>query len=1842
MTTIPQGAEFQVNTTTAGDQQAPSVTVLSNGGFVVTWESQDQDGDGNGVYGQRYDADGKALGDEFQINTITADSQQDPSVTALSDGGFVVTWNSEDDDEIGGVYGRRYNAEGEAQDTKEFQINTTTIGSHKAPSVAALSGGGFVVAWYSESQDQIDFYFDVLAQRYDADGTAQGTEFLVNATKFNDQYDPSVTALSNGGFVVAWASSGQDSDGLGVYAQRYDADGTALGGEFLVNTTTADDQEAPSVTALTDGGFVVTWESNNQDGQTWGIYGQRYDADGMAQGTEFQINQTTDDSQYASSVTGLSEGGFVVTWRSDGNQDGSDSGVYGRRYAADGKALGDEFPINTTTAGNQGNPSVKALTDGGFVVAWESADQNGSGDGSGNGVFGQRFELVETIQGTDGNDTLKGIEKVDLIEGLAGNDKIVGSLGADTLDGGGGYDRAFYKGSDAGVNVNLGDSNAEQGGFAQDDVLIGIEHLIGSKFADTLTGNGRNNRFDGGRGDDSLTGGAGNDWLTGGAGMDTLNGGAGIDWAVYKGSNEGVTVNLGDSIAEQGGHAQGDVLTGIEHLIGSKFADSLTGNDENNRFDGGAGDDALNGGAGNDWLTGGLGADRLDGGEGFDRAVYKGSNEAVTVHLDGTAGEGGHAQGDVLTGIEVLIGSGHGDTLNGNAGDNRIDGGAGIDWLKGGAGIDWLKGGAGADTLDGGEGFDRAIYKGSDEGVTVSLADGTGEGGHAQGDTLTNIQNLTGSGHRDTLIGDAGDNRIDGGAGNDSLNGGAGNDWLTGGAGADTLDGGAEQAIYGISDRGVTVNLANLAGIGNLGDRAIYAGSNVGVTVNLSITNDDGATIGMGGHAQGDVLTGIEHLTGSKFADALTGNQYHNRFDGGAGNDSLTGGDGNDWLTGGRGMDMLEGGDGNDRAIYKGSDAGVTVNLSITNDDGATIGMGGHAQGDVLTGIEHLTGSDRADALTGNEDHNRFDGGTGNDSLTGGAGNDWLTGGAGADTLDGGEQGDVDSGDGFDRAIYAGSGEGVKVSLGMTDENGNTTTPGTGEGGHAQGDVLTGIEDLTGSKFADTLTGNNENNRFDGGTGNDSLDGGAGNDWLKGGAGRDTLNGGDGNDWAIYAGSNAGVSVNLVTGTAERGGHAEGDVLIDIENLIGSKFVDTLTGDDGVNLIDGGAGDDVLDGGAGSDVLSGHRGFDRAIYARSDAGVNVNLDIGLGQGGHAAGDVLTDIEFLTGSDHNDTLTGGADTLPGGADKNRFDGGAGDDVLDGGAGADRLDGGDGFDRAAYARSDRGVTVNLATGTALGGHAEGDTLMRIEHLTGSTHGDSLTGDDGNNRLDGGAGADMLDGGAGDDRAVYADSNAGVTVNLADGTAEQGGHAAGDTLIGIEDLTGSDHADRLTGDDGDNRLDGGAGNDSLTGGAGADALDGGGGSDRAIYADSGVGVTVNLATGTGVGGHAQGDVLTGIEDLTGSDRNDSLTGDIGNNRLDGGAGADMLTGGAGRDMLDGGLGVDRAIYAGSNAGVWVDVSGFAMGGHAEGDTLMHIENLTGSDHNDTLYGGDGENRLDGGKGNDSLIGRAGDDWLTGGAGRDTLNGDDGIDRAIYADSDEGVTVNLADGIAERGGHAQGDFLLGIEDLTGSDFADTLTGNGGENRLDGGAGNDSLTGGAGNDILVGSLGDDTLDGGAGSDRAVYAGSDAAVSVNLSMTNDDGATVGMGGHAQNDVLTGIEDLTGSDFADTLTGNGGDNRLDGGAGDDVLDGGVGSDSLTGGAGADIFVFNPVFGALGLVKDTIADFEDGTDIVRIHGASFGDLTITDSGGDASVTWDGNTLTFTGLDRTLLTADDFAFV
>ena len=262
--------------------------------------------------------------------------------------------------------------------------------------------GNFVVAW--ESYEQDGSYSGVFGQRFDAAGSKIGIEFQVNSTTADRQKYPGVTADSAGNFVVVWQSldRSRDRSSWGVFGQRFDSGGNPAGGEFQINSHTTNAQWVPFVAADRAGNFVATWSSEAQDGSAWGVFGQRFDPAGNRIGREFQVNSYTTNYQELGAVAIDDDGTFLVAWQSHSGQDGADGpGVFAQRFALAGGPVGSEFQVNTYTTSSQFGPRLAAGSSGHFVAAWASS----LGDGSEAGVFGQRLETPVLTCAADG-DTL--------------------------------------------------------------------------------------------------------------------------------------------------------------------------------------------------------------------------------------------------------------------------------------------------------------------------------------------------------------------------------------------------------------------------------------------------------------------------------------------------------------------------------------------------------------------------------------------------------------------------------------------------------------------------------------------------------------------------------------------------------------------------------------------------------------------------------------------------------------------------------------------------------------------------------------------------------------------------------------------------------------------------------------------------------------------------------------------------------------------------------------------------------------------------------------------------------------------------------------------------------------------------------------------------------------------------------------------------------------------------------------------------------------------------------------------------------------------------------------------
>jgi len=568
------------------------------------------------------------------------------------------------------------------------------------------------------------------------------------------------------------------------------------------------------------------------------------------------------------------------------------------------------------------------------------------------------------------------------------------------------------------------------------------------------------------------------------------------------------------------------------------------------------------------------------------------------------------------------------------------------------------------------------------------------------------------------------------------------------------------------------------------------------------------------------------------------------------------------------------------------------------------------------------------------------------------------------------------------------------------------------------------IENATTGAGNDTIYGNAANNILTGGAGNDILFGAAGNDTYNYTSGQDTITETTGIDTVIFDAlwhpEDVSIFNNTITLLSAANTITFNDItLMDWFSFSGFAAM-TLT-----ELMNFGAiVDDFFIGTNAAEVFDGGDGNDSVDYSNSTAAITVDLKNHTASGGFAAGDTLISIENVTGSNS----TSARDYIYGDNAINIINGMDGADILEGGGGADIIDGGLGWDYARYTRSAAGVTINLETGVNTGGDAQGDTLLNIEAVVGSSLNDNLTGgasndylrgENGDDTLKGGAGSDQLFGGNGNDTYIYTSGRDIITESTIgidrvvfesmwspDSITLSGNiitlNAGIDTITfnditliesfsfnGFADMTLAQLQDYLAGA----TESGTSGNDTFIGTIDAQQFDGLGGIDTVDYSSSVQGVTVDLLNNTGTNGTAQGDSYTSIENIIGSNSADSaardfLYGDNGANALYGLDGADILEGDGGADYLDGGLGWDYARYTRSGEGVNINLeTGIHTGGDAQGDTLVNIEAIVGSAHNDTIHGGANNDYLKGENGNDVLAGGAGIDQLFGGNGADTF---------------------------------------------------------------------------------------------------------------------------------------------------------------------------------------------------------------------------------------------------------------
>jgi trimeric autotransporter adhesin len=1460
---------------------------------------------------------------------------------------------------------------------------------------------------------------------------------------------------------------------------------------------------------------------------------------------------------------------------------------------------------------------------------------------------------------TTGNDTIVGFsDSRDILDGGAGNDFLSGSAGGDTYVFGRGY------GADV---INDGVSSPELDTVVfKSDIRPGDLTLTrsGSDLIIAITGT-----------PDQLT---------------IFNQYQSETWTV-----------------EEFRFTDGTVWSNIDvqNLILASL--STNGNDTILGF---ATPDVLNGLAGNDSLTGGLGDDIYIWGRGYgsdtisdiyilyvdevhikagvapsDIVVSKSGNDLILtiagttdqliikdqLSANSTTGDTIEkfvfADGTVWTNVDaqnkLLVGTAGNDILVGFGGNDPLYGLAGNDSLDGGKGDDVLNGGSGADTLIGGEGVDTASYASSSVGVSVLLSttDAQVSLGDAAGDTLSGIENLTGSAFADTLTGDTGANTLDGGTGADTLAGGLGDD------------------IYIVDNVGDIASEGSGAGIDLVRSSIDWT-----LATNLENLTLTGATAFYG--------------TGNTAANIITGNTNNNTLDGGAGADTLIGGLGDDTYIADSSDTLVENaGEGTDTVRSAGT---FTLSTNIENL--------------VLTGTSAVNGSGNVldNILTGNTAANILTGGLGNDTyvvdnvgdttvevagegtdlvqsaiawtlasnlenltLTGssaitGTGNtldNVLTGNSGVNTLNGGSGNDTLDGAAGADILVGGLGDDIYVA-----ESGDTLTENAGEGtdtvkiatnytllANFENLILTGTSAITGTGNAldNIITGNVGVNTLSGGSGNDTLDGAAGADILAGGLGDDTY----------IADSSDTLTENVSEGTDTVRSAGDFALAANIENLIltGTAAING-TGNSLANVIIGNTANNILDGGTGADSLSGGLGNDTYI-------VDTVLDVTIEAADEGTDFVQSAITWtLANNVENLTLTGGL-AIDG-------TGNSAANVITGNAAANSLAGGFNDDSYVYARGGGNDTIveNYASGT--------DKLV-FSNINQSAVTVLRNGND----------ATLLVAessiGAGDGGSILLKTSLEITYQQG---VEQVQFANG-TLWTQADLrnillTSTSANENFIGFNADDSYfyARGGGNDTITDNYAA-------GIDKLVFANinqsdvtlvrSGNDVSLMISESV-LGAGDAGSVLlknslddnvnTGVEQVqfaNGTTWTQSQirvmllaqASSIGNDTITGFNTADVITGGKGNDLTAGANGNDNYIYSrgdgndtitenyagGIDTLVFSNInsSDVTLVRNGEDITLVIAETSFGAGdggsvllktsvidyyqqgvdqvqfangtiwtqsdfRNMSLIGTSGNDILVGFSGNDTITGLGGNDSLDGGAGADTLIGGLGDDLYI-ADASDIFVENSGEGTDTVQIASTATLAANFENLTltGTSAVDG-TGNGLDNVLTGNTATNSLTGAAGNDVLDGGAGADTLVGGLGNDTYVIENA-ADVTTEAAGEGTDlvQSTVNwtLAANFENLTLTGAAAING-------TGNTQANMITGNAAANILDGGAGADTLIGGLGDDIYIVDSVSDV------TTEATGEGVDLVQSSvswtlSANIENLTLT---GASAIDATGNTV------------------
>ena len=1271
--------------------------------------------------------------------------------------------------------------------------------------------------------------------------------------------------------------------------------------------------------------------------------------------------------------------------------------------------------------------------------------------------------------------------------------------------------------------------------------------------------------------------------------VDDILGTKSVDVAIGNIKNNIIITHEGDDfVMAEGGDDQISLGTGVDFAYGGAGNDTILGQLGNDLIFGDSGNDTLVGGEGDDELDGGVGDDVLLG----DRELNSGETTVVGYGNDVLRGGKGN---DTLLGGEgndLLSGDEGSDSLVGGLGDDILVGGLDNDALEGEAGDDYLTGGLGNDNLDGGAGSDL-LYGDAGDDILIG-----GDG----------IDYLSGGDGKNYLQGDGGNDFLVGGSGQDILVGGEGNDIIQDGLGADTIDAGRGNDIVQITKASTGDDIDT-----GLGDDLIISEQVENITIR-DISGVDKILLSQA-LATNIVFSadGVDLL----ISDKSTGKKI--RIE-------------NQLLATGPAIEYLEFKNGQYYDLKGITFGNIVTPTLLTHTDQITT---------TLTTIQNTlnTFNPRAQAVQSKSAIFQR----------------WEANGQGASPDERPDASMIINDIQLNitkraRSIFGGHYTVVQAlkadviythfkDQDVVDENGTTQK------------VTENVNQVIGAEWGEMIFAQNSN-------GPTLLNGNGGNDEIYAGAHQDFIYGGEGSDLIQ---SFSGYSLTDAAATAYsndyyRGGSGNDD----IRGTMSTQANDRLYGDDGDDKISGYARS-YMSGGAGNDTFLGESGGGWVDAKSTDKDYRI-MEGGLGNDTYYFAEkknsmdlyatileyknqgtdeinVSGGINYFDLSRYNEVEnlfvaefeeTGLTNQFFGNSLNNKFTLYTPNKTI--------IDGREGVDTIGYENALDMIKVNLSLtteqDTGMGKH----TLTNIENIVGSAYNDTLIGSTANNTLNGGAGADRMEGGLGND-IYYVDNVSDVVVEAANAGTDLVYSTITYTLTAeVENLSLQGTASiNATGNAISNTIYSNAGNNIIDGGAGVDTV---------AYSGATAAVTVNLSnTAAQATGGSGSDTLKNIENLTGSNYNDTLIGNTASNTLNGGVGADRMEGGLGNDTYY----VDNAS----------DVIVEAAGG---GTDLVYstVTHTLAAEVEDLNLQGTASINATGNALNNIIYTNAGNNIIDGGAGTDTVT---------YLNSAAAVTVNLSNTAAQATGGSGSDTLLNVENLTGSNYNDTLIGNTANNTLNGGVGADRMEGGLGNDTyyvdnasdiiveaanggtdlvystvthtlaaevenlslqgtasinatgnvlnntIYSNAGNNIIDGGAGVDTVAYSGATAAVTVNLSNT----AAQATGGSGS-DTLKNIENLTGSAYNDTLIGNTASNTLNGGVGADRMEGGLGNDTYYVDNASDVVV-EAASGGTDLVYATVshtlaAEVENlslqGTASINATGNALNNIIYTNAG------------------------------